>query len=99
VANGAYYGGRMRIAPPAALDDGLLTLCKIKAMPRLKMMALFPLVKPGWHGWIKEVSFVGCRRVELEYEGKKWINLDGNLHELESPLAFEILQGALRFIV
>jgi len=97
--NGSYYGGGMRIAPPAVIDDGCMTICKIKKMPRLKMMVLFPKVKTGAHADISEVSFENCSSVKLEFEGKKIINLDGNLIEYESPLTFEIIKGAVKLIV
>ena len=99
ICNGAYYGGHMRVAPPAAIDDGFITLCKVRKMPRLKLMALFPSVKPGRHVRFKEVSFTDCLSVKLEFEGTRTINLDGNLPEFESPLTFELLRGAVRFIV
>jgi len=98
VCNGSYYGGHLRVAPPALIDDGLLTLCIVKKMHRLKRMAMFPLVKPGLHGSLKETSFVNCASVTLEFEGKRIINADGNLLEYESPLTFRVLKGAVKFI-
>ncbi|MCL2837408.1 MAG: diacylglycerol kinase family lipid kinase [Defluviitaleaceae bacterium] len=99
VCNGAYYGGKLRIAPSGAIDDGYITLCIFKSMPRLKMMALFPLVKPGLHTRIKEVSIQNCEELKLEYRGKKTINFDGNLYEFGSPLTFKIIKGAVRLII
>jgi len=99
VCNGGYYGGKLRIAPPALIDDGLLTVCKVKEMPRPKLMALFPLVKPGWHDRMKEVSIFNCREVRLEYGGKKTINFDGNLYEFDSPLTFRVVKGAVGLVV
>ena len=99
LCNGAYYGGKLHIAPPAAIDDGLITLCKVKKMPRLKMMTLFPLVKPGWHTIMKEVSILNCEEVKLEYRGKKTINFDGNLYEYDSPVTFRVIKGAIQLIV
>ena len=99
ICNGSYYGGHMHIAPPASIDDGFLTLCIIKKMSRLKLAALFPLVKPGWHVGFKEVSFVQCTSATLEFQGKKTVNFDGNLLECESPLTFQIIKGAVRFII
>ena len=98
-ANGSYYGGGLRVAPPALINDGFITLCKIRKMPRLKMMAMFPRVKSGGHTKLAEVSFVNCSTVKLEFKGKKTINLDGNLEDFESPLTFEIMKGAVRLIV
>jgi YegS/Rv2252/BmrU family lipid kinase len=93
VANGAYYGGKLCIAPSALIDDGFITLCTAKKMPRLKLMALFPLVKPGRHTLLKEVEIINCENVRLEYNGKKTINFDGNLYEFESPLTFKIIKN------
>jgi len=98
ICNGAYYGGHLKVAPPAVPNDGLLTMCVIKKMPRIKRVAVFPLVKPGLHSKLKEVSYINCESVILEYEGKKTINLDGNLQEFESPLKFEVMKGAIKFI-
>ena len=99
VSNGSYYGGNLRVSPPAVVDDGKITLCIVRKMPKLKLAALFPAVKPGWHTGFKEVSYVNCDNVTIEYTGKKTINIDGNLCELESPLFFEIKKGAVKFIV
>ena len=49
IANGSYYGGHMRVVPPAVADDGLLTVCVVRRMLKIKLLAMFPLVKPGWH--------------------------------------------------
>jgi len=99
ICNGAYYGGNMRVCPPAVINDGFITLCKIKKMPRIKMLTMFPKVKPGKHTSLKEVSFKNCSSLKLEFDGKKTINLDGNLVEFESPMTFEIMKDAVRFII
>ena len=99
ICNGAYYGGKLNIAPSAVIDDGFITMCKVKKMPRLKLMALFPLVKPGRHDCIKEVSIINCKEVRLEFRDRKTINFDGNLYELDSPLIFQIIKGAVNLIV
>ena len=99
VCNGGYYGGKLRIAPGALIDDGLITLCKVKNISRIKLMAMFPLVKPGWHGCMKEVSLQHCKEVTLMYSGKKTINFDGNLYEYAAPLTFKIVNAAVRLII
>lgn len=99
VSNGQYYGGNLRIAPPALIDDGKITLCKVCKMPRIKLMLLFPLVKPGWHTKFREVTYVECTDVMLEFDGKKTINLDGNLIEYMSPLSFKIQKSAVKLLI
>ena len=99
VCNGAYYGGGLKVAPPAVINDGYITLCKARNMTRLKLMAMFPRVKSGGHTKLAEVSLVNCSSVKLEFEGARTINLDGNLHEYTSPVTFKIMPGAVRLIV
>ena len=99
VCNGSYYGGNLHIAPPAAINDGFITLCKVVKIPRIKLLALFPSVKLGNHAKLKQVSFVTCREVKLEFDNKKLINLDGNLFEFESSIKFKIIENAVNFIV
>ena len=99
VCNGKYYGGGMKIAPPAVMNDGFITLCIAKKMPRLKLMTVFPRIRSGRHTSLSEVSLVNCSSVKLEFEGTKIINLDGNLSEFESPLTFEIMKNAVKLII
>ena len=99
VCNGSYYGGGLHIAPSAVINDGLITLCKVEKMPRLKLMSMFPSVKSGKHTRLKEVAFINCTSVKLEFEGQKTINLDGNLIDFESPLTFKIIKDGVRLII
>jgi YegS/Rv2252/BmrU family lipid kinase len=99
IANGAYYGGKMHVAPSARIDDGLITLCKIANMPRLKLMALFPSVKPGRHIRMKQVQIRHCKEVTLEYSGKRILNFDGNLYPFDGPVTYKVLAGAVRLII
>ena len=97
--NGAYYGGKIHIAPPSVVNDGKLTVCIVRKMRKIKLITIFPLAKFGRHTGLKEVRFENCSEVKLEFQGKKTINLDGNLIVMESPLMFRILKGAVNLIV
>jgi diacylglycerol kinase (ATP) len=48
-ANGPYYGGGMRIAPGARLDDGKLDICAVLALGRPALLRAFPRVYLGTH--------------------------------------------------
>ena len=49
VANGPCFGGGMRIAPGASMDDGLLDVCIVGAMSRGRLLTEFPKVFWGGH--------------------------------------------------
>jgi diacylglycerol kinase (ATP) len=49
VGNGPSYGGGLRIAPDASLDDGRLDVVIIKAMSRAALLRTFPRLFTGGH--------------------------------------------------
>jgi diacylglycerol kinase (ATP) len=59
------FGGGMMIAPRARIDDGVLDLVIVKAIPRLTLLTVFPKVYAGKHVGHPAVTFVRTRRVEL----------------------------------
>ena len=66
VGNGPAYGGGMKIAPAASLDDGLLDVTVVGEMNRLQMLVNFPKVFKGTHTSHPKVSTFRAARVELE---------------------------------
>lgn len=66
LANNAYMGGGMAIAPHASLHDGQLDVVVVEPLSRLRLLRLFPRVFTGAHLSIREVSVVRARRVELD---------------------------------
>ena len=48
-ANGTTFGGGMRIAPQALLDDGMLDLVLVKEVGKLELLRVFPRVYKGSH--------------------------------------------------
>jgi diacylglycerol kinase (ATP) len=59
------FGGGMRIAPGARIDDGLLDLVIVKAVSRLTLLSIFPKVYAGKHVGHPAVELVRTRRVEI----------------------------------
>jgi diacylglycerol kinase (ATP) len=49
LANTPRFGGGMRVAPAARLDDGALDLVIVRAVPRRTFLAVFPRVYRGTH--------------------------------------------------
>jgi diacylglycerol kinase (ATP) len=59
------FGGGMRIAPGARIDDGLLDLVIVKAIPRRTLLSVFPKVYAGKHVGHPAVELMRTRRVEI----------------------------------
>jgi diacylglycerol kinase (ATP) len=66
VANTTDFGGGMRIAPDAQLDDGLLDLVAGAALSRTQVVRLFPSLFSGDHLRHPAVTVLRTRRVLIE---------------------------------
>jgi diacylglycerol kinase (ATP) len=77
LANSPYFGGGMRIAPDAVLDDGLLDLVIIEELPRYLLLALFPRVYRGSHIKHPSVHHLRVRRARLGADRPMTLFADG----------------------
>lgn len=105
VANSAYYGKGMQIAPPASVTDGVLDVVVIEAASRLALMRSLPKVYDGAHVHLPEVTLLSGARVEITGISRSPIPVGGDgepLGTLPPPLAapavVEVLPGALTVI-
>jgi diacylglycerol kinase (ATP) len=97
VANAPVFGGGMRIAPHAKLDDGKLDVCVVLAMQRAKLFCLFPTVYFGRHLGFKEVEYTQTETVRVETENPFDVYADGE-HICKTPANFGVAPGALKVL-
>ena len=98
IANGAYYGGGMRIAPDARADDGFLDICVVGDISRLTAVRQLPNLYRGTHVRHPRVSTHTGRNVELDGHATTKIHLDGEPFG-GLPLSVSIVAGALEVAV
>jgi YegS/Rv2252/BmrU family lipid kinase len=98
VANSGLYGGGMRLAPDARLDDGRLDLVTISDLPRTRFLALLPRVFRGEHVRRPEVEVARARRVRIECSRPFTMYADGD-PIAELPAEVEVLPAAVATIV
>jgi diacylglycerol kinase (ATP) len=77
IANGAYYGGGMRIAPDASPDDGLLDVCVVGDISRMTAIRQLPNLYRGTHVRHAKVSMHRGRSIEVDGDGTTRVHLDG----------------------
>lgn len=97
IGNGSQYGGGMRIAPNALVDDGLLDVVVIGELGRLDLIRQFPTLFKGTHVQHPEVKVFRGRSAHVEAERPLPVLSDGDLFG-RTPFAAEILPGALAFV-
>jgi diacylglycerol kinase (ATP) len=97
-ANAPLYGGGMKIAPRAKLDDGKLDFCLVNRVGKLRLSYLFPSVYLGRHLRIPEVEYFQSNRLRLETETPLDVYADGE-YVCRTPVEVSIAPRALRVVV
>ena len=97
-ANTPMYGGGMKIAPRAKMDDGLLDVCVVGGVDPFKLFCLFPTIYSGRHLDVKEVEYFQAGRVRVETERPVDIYADGEF-VCRTPIEVRVERAALRVVV
>jgi len=87
----------MRVAPKAKMDDGLLDVCLIREMSKLKLLGVFPSVYFGRHLGIREVDYFAVPGARVETERPLDVYADGE-YVCRTPVEIGIAQSALHVI-
>jgi len=98
IANTPLYGGGMKVAPRAQMDDGLLDVCVVAGMDPFRLFCMFPTVYAGRHLSIKEVEYFQAAAVRVETEDPLDVYADGE-YVCRTPVEVSVQRGALRVIV
>ncbi len=97
-ANTPTYGGGMKIAPRAQLDDGQLDLCIVRDIDPFKLFCLFPTIYLGKHLYMREVEYLQVSRLRIETGQPVDVYADGE-YVCKTPIEVSIAPAALRVIV
>jgi YegS/Rv2252/BmrU family lipid kinase len=105
VANSAYYGSGMKIAPIASVTDGVLDVVVIEAASKLALMRSLPKVYDGGHVDLPEVTVLTGKRVELRADASRPVPVGGDGEPLgqlpalaAEPAVVEVRPGALAVV-
>ena len=77
IANGPFYGGGMKIAPQAIMNDGVLDICIVKEISRWELLRQFPKVFKGTHISHPRIVMTSGRRISLVSNEPRGIFADG----------------------
>lgn len=93
------YGGAMKIAPSAVMDDGLFHLCVVEDVSRLTVLRILPRVLDGTHISHPAVSMLTSSYLEVDTpESPRWVCADGESLG-QTPCRFDVKPKALQVIV
>jgi YegS/Rv2252/BmrU family lipid kinase len=97
VCNSRYFGGGMKIAPDAVINDGFFDVVNIGDIKTAKILLNAYKLYGGSHLNLKEVKSTRARKVEVSPMNNEEIHIevDGELPG-KLPATFEILPNALK---
>ena len=93
-ANSSTFGGGMRVAPDASLDDGEFDIVMIGETGKLRYLSNLPKVFKGTHVDNEEVRIVRARSFELSASRPFAVYADGE-HITDLPASLRVLPKAL----
>ncbi len=93
--NSPCYGGGMRLAPDAELDDGALDVVVISSLSKPRYLATLPKVFKGTHVAHPAVTVRRARTLEIDADRPFVLYADGDPIG-ETPVTIRIVPGALR---
>lgn len=98
VGNAHRYGGGMKVTPRARPDDGLLDICVVSQMNKLKLLCWVPTIFFGGHLRLRQVEYFQAPQVRIEAARELELYADGD-YACRTPVEISVLPRALRVIV
>lgn len=99
VANGAAFGGGLRISPASRPSDGRLELVAIGPLGIVRALTAFARLHRGSHVTMPQVEVVpGIRTVRIRGTGVLDLEADGHNYAAEGEVTIEVLQGGLPLV-
>ena len=98
IANGAYFGGGMQIAPDARPNDGLLDMVIFGDMSKFELLKTWPLTYRGRHVGHDRVRILKIKKVTIQCAEKILVEADGELLG-EGPVSFSVVPSVLTVVV
>lgn len=98
VGNNTSYGGGVKIAPRARLDDGLLDVCVVPAMGVLELLRWVPRAYRGEHLAHPRIVYFQARKIALDSSSRLELFGDGEFMQV-LPATIEVVPRAVRVLV
>jgi len=98
VANGKYFGGSLKIAPQAEIDDGWLEVVVVERMGRLEIIGNMANVYKGTHLANPKIKHTRGKEIVITSNENVYVEMDGEPVGLVEA-RFRLLEKELSFIL
>ena len=97
IGNTEWYGGGINITPTALIDDGVLDICIVQKINKLKLLLFLPYVLKGNHTRFSVVKFYRTKKISISSETPLELLGDGEILG-KTPVSLEVIPQALNII-
>lgn len=101
MGNGGFYGGGWKGAPKFNVTDGLMDLCMVRKISRLRMAQVVGKYKMGQHvddpAMSDVIIYTRCKSLHITFDRPTTLNADGQVTE-STEVQAEILPLALKLV-
>ena len=102
MGNGGFYGGGFRALPKSSIDDGLIDVCTVDKISRVKFVQIVGKYKAGEHLSVNPpyefIHYYKCKKITLDPCEIIKVCLDGEFIETDK-IEVEIVPKAINLIV
>ncbi len=99
VGNGGYFGGGVKVAPDAKIDDGLLEIILAKDLKKMDLVLNLTNMYKGTHLKHPQVERMIGRKVEILSKDDIRFEMDGETPGHGSSILFEIMPDAITLLL
>ena len=96
-ANGTAVGGIFNLTPKASLDDGLLDILLVEAIPKHTFLLNIPRAIMGKHLSLRQVSYYMSKRVTIKSDNPVPCHIDGESY-YNNQFSIRLLPKALKIV-
>lgn len=100
IGNGQFHGGCFRLTPEAIINDGLLDICIIKKINKLRFLLNIPRAMRGTHNRLKETKSFKAKKIFLSSLKPLFVHFDGEVFfKPVKEINVEILPASLEVFI
>lgn len=99
VGNGRIEGGKFHIAPEAEINDGLLDVCILKAVPKTRFFGYALKYMRGTQIFDSQVIYSKVHAIELELHEPEVMHMDGEVFEdMHGKIRIESVPSSIKVL-
>lgn len=93
-----YEGGGFKFCPNANYQDGILEICAVSKVPRLKVLVALPTAMKGDHYKFKGIEKYTAKKIDIKTNVPVWIHTDGEVSMKSDSVTITCEKEAIRLL-